>query len=132
MMLYRVGGNSEGQFELFWSYREFFRDRSMRIELFQSIWLFVPLGALLYYSIQKRWVLLVPFLFSIIIETIQYFSGRGLFEFDDMISNGLGGCYGYLVGKLVSEMKSGAMSLRKRPVRIKHIENMNIPAQITP
>ncbi len=112
-LLYRAGGDPEGQFELFWSYKEFFSDRSMRIELFQNIWLFVPLGALLYYSIQKRWVLLMPLLFSIAIEAIQYFTGRGLFEFDDMISNGLGGCYGFWFGKLASEIRNRVRSHEK-------------------
>ncbi len=120
-LLYRAGGNPEGQFELFWSYRDFFRDSSIRVELFQNIWLFVPLGALLYYSIQKRWVLLIPFLFSIVIETIQYYSGRGLFEFDDMISNGLGGCYGYFMGKLLLELRNRIMSYKNSIDRIKHI-----------
>lgn len=122
-LLYRADGNPKGQFELFWSYKEFFSDRSIRVELFQNIWLFVPLGALLYYSVQKQWVLVVPVLFSIIIETIQLFTGRGLFEFDDMISNGLGGCYGYLLGKLVSEMRNKMISLTRESDCIKHVEN---------
>ncbi len=122
-LLYRQGGNPTGQFVLFWSYKGFFSDRSMRVELFQNIWLFVPLGALLYYSIQKRRALIVPLLFSAVIEMIQYFTGRGLFEFDDIISNGLGGCYGFYLGKAVSEMRKRAMSLREKPVCIKHIEN---------
>lgn len=112
-LLYRTGGDPEGQFELFWSYKEFFSERSLRIELFQNVWLFVPLGAMLYYCTQKQWVLVVPLLFSIVIEAIQYFTGRGLFEFDDIISNGVGGCYGFWIGKLALEMRNRIMSLKK-------------------
>ena len=49
--------------------------------------------------------MVIPLLFSIAIETIQYYTGRGLFEFDDMISNGFGGVLGFWFGELVAEAK---------------------------
>ncbi len=105
-LLYREGGTPIGQFEVLWSYKEFFRDRSLRVELFQNIWLFIPFGSLLYFVFQRRCMMIVPLLFSIVIETFQYYTGRGLFEFDDMISNGLGGVLGFWFGELAAEAKS--------------------------
>ena len=104
-LFYREGGYPEGQFQLFWSYRHFFYNRELRMEICQNIWLFVPLGILLYAVFRKRWVLVVPLAFSIIIELVQYYTGRGLFEFDDMLSDGLGGCMGFGLGKLLMYVK---------------------------
>lgn len=40
-------------------------------------------------------VLLVAFLFSVSIETLQYITGRGITEVDDVINNTLGGVLGW-------------------------------------
>ena len=69
----------------------------MRVGVINNIWLFAPLGAGLYRMIQKKWVLLVPFLMSVAIETTQYITGLGIAEFDDVFGNTMGGCIGMLV-----------------------------------
>lgn len=113
-LLYREGGTPTGQFEVLWAYKEFFSDRALRVQLFQNIWLFIPFGAFLYYISQKRWTMAVPLVFSIVIEVIQYYTGRGLFEFDDMISNGLGGVMGFWFGKSITDFYNQVRIIHKK------------------
>ena len=42
------------------------------------------------------WVLLIPFVFSVLIETTQYITGLGIAEFDDVFGNTWGGWIGVL------------------------------------
>ena len=100
-LMYRAEGMLTGKFEFLWSYKRFFYSRATRVEILQNIWLFVPFGMLLYQSFRKRWLMIVPFLFSIGIEITQYYTGRGYFEFDDMINNGLGGCIGFWIEDVI-------------------------------
>ena len=83
--------------DLFWSYRLFFISPVMRLQILNNIWLFVPLGAMLYRLWPRGYVALIPVLLSLVIETLQLVLGRGLFETDDIISNSLGGLIGVLV-----------------------------------
>ena len=46
----------------------------------------------------KAWSFLLNLLLSAAIETIQYFTGFGLAELVDIISNGLGGLIGFGLG----------------------------------
>ena len=39
-------------------------------------------------------MLLIPFVFSVLIETTQYITGLGIAEFDDVFGNTLGGWIG--------------------------------------
>lgn len=97
---------SRAQFELFWSYKEIFSDRRLRKELLQNIWLFVPFGMLLRSIAKKRRMMIIPLGFSAIIEIAQYATGRGLFEFDDIISNGIGGCIGFWCAELAVQIRA--------------------------
>lgn len=96
-MVYRENGDSRGVFELFASYKDFFRNPMTRQNILNNIWLFVPLGAALYDSEQpQRWgVLFWAIGLSIAIEAVQWFTGIGLAEIDDVLSNGLGTLIGY-------------------------------------
>ena len=76
-----------------------------------NIWLFIPLGTGLYRWFQKRWVLLIPFVMSVAIETTQYITGLGIAEFDDMFGNTMGGWIGVLVAWTWLSRK---MSLKNR------------------
>ena len=92
---FREAGYSRGQFEVFWSYKQFFSSDWMRLEILNNIWLFVPLGAALYAPGHRfRWMWAV--LLSILIEFIQFETGTGLCEIDDVISNTLGAIIGFL------------------------------------
>ena len=75
---------------------KFLKEQSVRVGVINNIWLFVPLGTGLYRIFQKKWVLLIPFVFSILIETTQYITGLGIAEFDDVFGNTLGGWIGVL------------------------------------
>jgi glycopeptide antibiotics resistance protein len=41
-------------------------------------------------------------MFSAAIEITQYFTGRGLCEFDDVFHNTLGACIGFIIWKKLS------------------------------
>ncbi|WP_288535663.1 VanZ family protein [uncultured Ruminococcus sp.] len=41
-------------------------------------------------------------MFSAAIEITQYFTGRGLCEFDDVFNNTLGACIGFIIWKKLS------------------------------
>ena len=102
---YREFDSAGIKLELFWSYRQFLTNPSIRKDILNNIWLFVPLGALLYKPGSRRW--LIPGLISIVIEVIQYLTGLGLCEFDDVISNSLGGWIGYLAAAGLTEVNRG-------------------------
>ena len=73
------------------------KEQSVRVGVINNIWLFVPLGTGLYKAIRKKWVLLIPFIMSVAIETIQYITELGIAEFDDVFGNTLGGWIGIMV-----------------------------------
>ena len=93
-MFYRKAEESRGVFEMFASYSSFFISAMTRQNILNNIWLFVPLGAVLYCQGHPyRWLWAVGL--SVVIETAQYFTGIGLCEIDDVLSNGLGALIGY-------------------------------------
>ncbi len=59
-------------------------ERAICEGVINNIWLFIPLGTGLYRWFQKKWVLLIPFVMSVAIETTQYITGLGIAEFDDV------------------------------------------------
>jgi len=60
----------------------------------------------------RRWfnTVLLSFLFSLCIETIQLIFKVGSFDVDDMILNTLGGILGYILYKIVQHIRVGAFS----------------------
>lgn len=104
---FRESGERRAVLELFESYKEFMTSPETRQNILNNIWLFVPLGAVLYDSNHRfRWLWAVAL--SIGIEAVQYFAGIGLCEIDDVFGNGLGALIGY--GTAYS-----CMGLRKKP-----------------
>lgn len=95
-ILYMTDGETRVQLELFWPYKQFLSSPSLRLEILNNIWLFIPLGAVLMKLIGWRGIIACIVL-SCVIEVVQYFTGLGLAEFDDVISNGLGGGIGAMV-----------------------------------
>ena len=104
-LLYRKAGESRAQMELFYYYRQFFSSYAMRKEIIDNLWLFVPLGTIIYRIFPKRWIWVVPLGLSLMIEAAQYVTGLGSAEIDDVISNGLGGAIGVMVAVLVCECR---------------------------
>lgn len=91
--------------EPLWSYKQVFYNSEIRSEILKNIWLFIPLGAILYRIYPNKKVLFVCVILSISIEIMQYVSGKGLCEFDDLLSNSIGGYIGYIIGELTSDIK---------------------------
>ena len=96
-LMFREIGDVKTNLVLFSYAGKFLKEQSVRVGVINNIWLFVPLGTGLYRIFQKKWVLLIPFVFSILIETTQYITGLGIAEFDDVFGNTLGGWIGVLV-----------------------------------
>ena len=95
-LMFRETGDARTNFVLFSYADRFLTEQAVRVGVINNIWLFAPLGAGLYRIIQKKWVLLVPFLMSVAIETTQYITGLGIAEFDDVFGNTMGGWIGVL------------------------------------
>ena len=99
----RKPGIARAEFIPFWSYRH----PELRTEIILNYILFMPLGFLLYLCFGERKgirVVLIGFLLSALIESIQLVFRIGLFEFDDMIGNTIGCWIGAVVGKMVEKM----------------------------
>lgn len=96
-LMFRESGDARTNFVLFSYADRFLTEQSVRVGVINNIWLFVPLGTGLYKLFQKKWVLLVPFVMSVAIETTQYLTGLGIAEFDDVFGNTMGGWIGVLV-----------------------------------
>ena len=88
-------GSKRYEFELFWSYRQFFESPELGLEVLNNIWLFVPFGAILHSLKKKQQMLLLAIGLSVFIEGMQYFFGLGLCELDDVIGNSLGAWFGW-------------------------------------
>lgn len=96
----REVSESEVQWRLFWTLKAAWMTGEWKYWYFiiGNILLFVPLGFLLCHLFRRKWQygwsILLCLLFSCIIEMIQYFTGTGLCELDDVFHNTLGGGVG--------------------------------------
>lgn len=104
-LMFRETGDARTNFVLFSYADRFFTEQSVRVGVINNIWLFIPLGTGLYRNIRKKWVLLIPFLLSIAIETTQYITGLGIAEFDDVFGNTVGGWIGMVAAYVVANQK---------------------------
>lgn len=92
-MMNREIGSSVITWTLPPNYYLFFMDR----EILANIWLFVPLGTLLY-KLSHMWeIIALPIVLTLLIETSQLVLDIGAFEFSDLIANSLGGMMGIVV-----------------------------------
>ena len=96
-LMFREAGDARTNFVLFSYADRFLTEQSVRVGVINNIWLFIPLGTGLYRWFQKKWVLLIPFVMSVAIETTQFITGLGIAEFDDVFGNTMGGWIGVLV-----------------------------------
>lgn len=87
-------------------YRRIITDSAARADILKNIWLFIPLGAVLYQLCPRKMIILLPVIISIIIESIQFITTTGYCEIDDIISNGIGGTIGFYTVKLISTKES--------------------------
>ncbi len=86
-------------------YKRIFADSNARADIIKNIWLFIPLGAVLYRMRPKVTIIFIPIILSILIEGIQLITKTGTCELDDIISNSLGGLIGFYMGKLAEDIK---------------------------
>lgn len=110
-LMFRESGDARTNFVLFSYAGKFLKEQSVRVGVINNIWLFIPLGTGLYRWFQKKWVLVIPFVMSVAIETPQYITGLGIAEFDDVFGNTMGGWIGVLVAWMWLSWK---MSLKNR------------------
>lgn len=101
------------EFELFWSYRKWFSgDAALGREIMANIAMFIPFGLLMSalwpsrFSGKVRAIIVVSaaMIFSLFIETLQLFRMRGLFEWDDLVSNTGGALIGVAVYDLLEKL----------------------------
>ena len=102
----RQWGERRAMLMPFWEMRELITtDRKLYCsqQIGCNILMLMPMGFLLPCLHQKFRKLVVIFLialmFSIFIEATQYFTGRGLCEFDDVFNNTLGACIRFIIWK---------------------------------
>lgn len=100
-LMFRETGDARTNFVLFSYAEKFLKEQSVRVGVINNIWLFVPFGTGVYRMFQKKWVLLIPFMMSVAIETTQYITGLGIAEFDDVFGNTVGGWIGILTAYAV-------------------------------
>ena len=106
-ILKRSTGYHVAQFELFWSYKKWIGgDTDIGQEIMANIAMFIPFGFLLSamlsptrHSSRMRTIVVIvlALAFSLLIETLQLFMMRGLFEWDDLISNSCGAVIGVVM-----------------------------------
>ncbi len=115
----------------FYSYREAWNGWSSygwRL-IVLNIAMFVPFGFLLPLwseKLQSFWrILTISFLFTLFIEGVQYFTGLGIFEADDLINNTLGALIGYGIIMLLLAL------IKKKRLRVASILTYLSPALIT-
>lgn len=93
--------------QIFATYREAWNEWNV-IELRNLVWnvlMFVPIGLFLPYIgkiCKKSWcTYLFSFLLTLCIEILQFFTGRGIFETDDLFNNFMGAAIGYGLYQMV-------------------------------
>lgn len=101
------------ELEIFWSWKDviLYHSREMLKENLLNIVLLFPMGLLLPFSFYRRlrwWQGLIMGLgASAVIEVLQLVLCRGLFEFDDMIHNGLGCMLGSMIAGVLFQKMLG-------------------------
>ena len=87
------------QLELFWSYKVI--DVQFK-QMLGNVLMFIPFGFLLSLLDKRVWlVLLSGFLFSCLVEILQFVLQVGLCELDDVFHNTMGTVIGLLIGKRI-------------------------------
>ena len=86
--------------DLFRTYPQMLEIGTFSSQVIYNIVLFVPLGFLAFPLFPgKDWI--ISFLLSACVEVLQYITGTGLCEFDDVFSNTLGGLIGFALAMVV-------------------------------
>lgn len=105
-LLFREGSTLNRKVSLFDSYNQMFSDKEYYYDVSNNILLFIPLSFILFQLYPDKKHLAIPAIASIMIELLQYATGRGVCAIDDLISNGLGAIIGFYIGKATEETRN--------------------------
>lgn len=94
-------------------FKRFFQTATARQEIMNNIWLFLPFGLLLGKIFGRLRIALVPLLFSLAIEAIQYIFHLGFCDICDVMNNTFGGAIGCLAGIGIRRLGWGERRLKK-------------------
>lgn len=97
-LLFREKNTNNANIQLLWSYKQMFIDDKILSDIIRNIWMFIPLGTILYKISSHKSILFFPLILSVLIETTQYITNTGLCELDDIINNSVGSVIGYGIG----------------------------------
>lgn len=104
----RVPDLHKGQIEL--SLLHATKWANMRAMTIENILMFIPYGLLcpIIFDSLKKWYIAVPLgiACSITIEGIQFFTGRGYCQLEDLVMNTAGILIGYLIFKIINRLRS--------------------------
>lgn len=103
-LMFREVGDTRTNLKLFSYAGKFLTDFTIREGMINNIWLFIPFGTGLYAVFKRKRVWVAAFFFSVAIELIQYFTGLGIAELDDVFGYTLVGVIGVMMGMIVLEM----------------------------
>ncbi len=103
--------NAQYNLLLFWSYRAIARgELDLISQVLWNVVLFIPIGILITLILKSKYKWLIAIIISTVlsalIEVIQLFLHRGLFEFDDILHNMLGAAIGICLTILVVSLKN--------------------------
>ena len=104
-LLYRENESTSRYLTFFRSYSQLLSDAGIRAGILKNIWLFLPLGTIIFKLYPNRSAIFIPIALSVLIELLQYWLKIGFFEPDDIISNSLGSIIGFYAGSLLTELK---------------------------
>ena len=96
---------NNAQLDPLWSYKEWLAgDTDLGNEILANMAMFVPFGFMLSgVLLKRRFIIPAAILFSLTIEMLQLFLMRGLFEWDDVLSNAIGAAVGVLLFQTVNK-----------------------------
>ena len=106
-LLNRAATYPRHNFHPFWEYELLLHGEQQRFYFWQvvgNILLLMPLGAFLTKCLSWK-VIPLGFAFSLCIELTQYFTARGLCEFDDLFNNTIGCAIGFLIVSMIIKRK---------------------------
>ena len=84
------------------------------LEVLSNVWLFVPLGAVLY-KLSHMWeIVTLPIALTLIIETSQLVFHLGAFELSDLVANSIGGIVGIVTCYLLEPVVAGIWNIVHR------------------
>ena len=111
----RIPGERQLQIIPFWSYGEILCGNHYVLkQVILNIVLFVPIGILLPFLLNKKVSLEIALVygvvFSSIIEVLQLVTCRGLCEFDDIFHNSLGCMIGCMIHKKITECRNSTIN----------------------